>query len=66
MELDIPRLADLLHETAQHHDPFEKTAPPHNWWDWYAAYIDGRQHGHTPEEASTAAASYMTALLAKR
>jgi hypothetical protein len=65
MELDIPGLADLLHETAQHHDPFEKSAPPHNWWDWYAAYMNARQHGRTPEEASAAAGSYMAALLAK-
>ena len=24
---DIARLAELLHETAEHHDPFEKAAP---------------------------------------
>ena len=29
---------DLLHETALHHGEFEAVAPPHNWWDWYAAW----------------------------
>jgi hypothetical protein len=66
MAADVAELADLLHETAQHHDPYEKTAPPHNWWDWYAAYVNARQHGHTPEESSAAAGSYMATLLAKQ
>jgi hypothetical protein len=57
--MDIAPLAELLHETAEHHDPYEKAAPPHDWWDWYAAYMDARQAGSTPEEASTAAGSYM-------
>jgi hypothetical protein len=57
--MDIAALADLLHETAERHDPYEKTAPPHDWWDWYAAYIDARQRGSTPEEASAAAEQYM-------
>ena len=34
-------------------------APPHDWWDWYAAYLDARQHGSTPDEASAAAGRYM-------
>jgi len=57
MELDS--LADLLHETAEHHDAYEKAAPPHDWWDWYAAYMDARQSGSTSEEASEAAGRYM-------
>ena len=56
---DVGALADLLHETADHHGSFEAVAPPHNWWDWYAAYLDGRQRGSTPEEASAAAGKYM-------
>ena len=40
-----PSLADLLHETAEHHGSFEKVAPPHDWWDWYAAYMDARESG---------------------
>jgi hypothetical protein len=46
--MDIASLAGLLHETAEHHDPYEKTHAPHNWWDWYAAYMDARQHGSAP------------------
>ena len=57
--MDIAALADLLHETAEHHDHFEKVAPPHDWWDWYAAYMSAREQGRTPEEASDAAALYM-------
>jgi hypothetical protein len=34
-------------------------APPHDWWDWYAAYMDARQAGSTPDEASAAAGRYM-------
>ena len=57
--MDIANLADLLHETAEHHDPYEKNSPPHDWWDWYAAYMSARQSGSTPEQASTSAARYM-------
>ncbi len=57
--MDVASLADLLHETAERHDPFEKASPPHDWWDWYAAYMDARQSGSTPDEASDAAGRYM-------
>jgi hypothetical protein len=57
--MDVAGLADLLHETAQHHDSYEKVAPPHDWWDWYAAYFDARQGGRTIEEATEAAGRYM-------
>jgi hypothetical protein len=57
--MDIASLADLLHETAEHHDGFEKAAPAHDWWDWYAAYMDARQGGSTSEEAAAAAGRYM-------
>ena len=57
--MDVASLADLLHETAEHHDAYEKVAPPHDWWDWYAAYIDARQSRRTPDEASDAAGRYM-------
>jgi hypothetical protein len=56
---DVAALADLLHETADHHDPYEKMAPKHDWWDWYAAYMVARQHGSTPDDASAAAGRYM-------
>ena len=57
--MDVASLADLLHETAEHHDSFEKVAPPHDWWDWYAAYMDARQSGSTSDEAYAAAGRYM-------
>ena len=57
--MDVPSLADLLHETAERHDSFEKIAPPHDWWDWYAAYMDARQNGRDPDEAAAAANRYM-------
>ena len=56
---DIASLADLLHETAEHHDPYEKSHAPHNWWDWYAAYFAARQHGSSPDDASQAATRYL-------
>jgi hypothetical protein len=57
--MDIGQLAELLHETAEHHDAYEQVAPPHDWWDWYAAYFDARQNGSSPEDASAAAGRYM-------
>jgi catechol 2,3-dioxygenase-like lactoylglutathione lyase family enzyme len=58
-QTDVGALAGLLHETADHHAAFEKVAPPHDWWDWYAAYLDAREHGSEPEAASAAARRYM-------
>ena len=46
--MDIASLADLLHETSERHGSFEAVAPPHDWWDWYAAYMDARESGSTP------------------
>jgi hypothetical protein len=57
--MDIAALADLLHETSERHAAFEAVAPPHDWWDWYAAYMDARQAGSSPESASVAAGRYM-------
>jgi hypothetical protein len=55
----VADLAQLLQETALHHGQFEAVAPPHDWWDWYAAYMDARQAGSTSEDASEAAGRYM-------
>jgi len=55
----VAALAPLLHETAEHHDRFEKAATPHDWWDWYAAYLSARQQGSSPEEADAGADRYM-------
>ena len=58
-ETPVATLAELLLETAQHHDRFEKAAPAHDWWDWYAPYLSARQHGSTAEQATEAADRYM-------
>jgi hypothetical protein len=57
--MDVAALSDLLHETAVHHGSFEAVAPPHDWWDWYAAYMQARENGSTPDEADAAAGRYM-------
>jgi hypothetical protein len=57
--MDVTSLADLLHETAERHGTFEASTPPHDWWDWYAAYMDARQSGSTPDAASDSAGRYM-------
>ena len=58
-EIDIGTLAELLHETEQHHGNYEKTHGKHNWWDWYAPYLGARLNGKSPEEAAAAADRYM-------
>src|SRR5688500_7882592 len=54
----VASLAELLLETAKEHDHFEKASAPHDWWDWYAGYLDARQQGNTPEQATAAADRY--------
>ncbi len=55
----VATLADLLHETAEHHDHYEKTHAEHHWWDWYAAYMSARQNGKNPKDAAASADRYM-------
>jgi hypothetical protein len=57
--MEIAALAELLRETSERHGSFEAVAPPHDWWDWYAAYMDAREHGSALDEASAAAGRYM-------
>jgi hypothetical protein len=57
--MDVAALADLLHETAERHGGFEAVAPPHDWWDWYAAYMAARQSRRTADEAAADAGRYM-------
>jgi len=54
-EPDLAALAELLHQTAEHHDGFEKASAAHDWWHWYAAHLSARQRGATPEAADAAA-----------
>jgi catechol 2,3-dioxygenase-like lactoylglutathione lyase family enzyme len=61
--IDVATLAELLHETAKHHDHYEKTHAEHHWWDWYAPYLSARQNGGSPEQAAAAADRYMEEVL---
>jgi hypothetical protein len=56
---EIAALAELLEETSIRHGAFEAVTPPHDWWDWYAAYMDARRHGSAPDDASLSADRYM-------
>jgi catechol 2,3-dioxygenase-like lactoylglutathione lyase family enzyme len=58
-KIDIGMLAGLLHETEQHHGQYEKTHGKHNWWEWYAPYLNARLNGISAEEAAAAADRYM-------
>jgi catechol 2,3-dioxygenase-like lactoylglutathione lyase family enzyme len=57
--MDVATLAQLLRETAEHHHDYEKVAPPHDWWDWYAPYLSAREEGSSAEQASAVADRYM-------
>ena len=57
--MEIAERAALLRETSERHGAFEAVAPPHDWWDWYAAYIDARERGDRPDQARAAANLYM-------
>lgn len=56
---DAASLAELLRETGANHDAYEKSHGEHRWSDWYAAYINSRQGGSSPEKASEDATRYM-------
>jgi catechol 2,3-dioxygenase-like lactoylglutathione lyase family enzyme len=60
---DVATLAELLRETAEHHDHYEKTHAEHHWSNWYAPYLSARQNGSSPEEAAAAADRYMDEVL---
>ena len=56
---DIAARAELLHETSIHHGRFEAETPPHDWWDWYSAYLTARETGLSSDAADVAADAYM-------
>jgi hypothetical protein len=58
--MDVASHAQLLLETSLRHGAFEEVAAPHDWWDWYAAYMVARQAGVTADEASATAGRYMS------
>jgi catechol 2,3-dioxygenase-like lactoylglutathione lyase family enzyme len=55
---DSGALVRLLFETARRHGAFEAA----DWWDWYAAYLDAREKGSTPERAAEAVGRRMAAV----
>jgi catechol 2,3-dioxygenase-like lactoylglutathione lyase family enzyme len=60
---DVATLAELLHETEEHHGHYEQTHAEHHWWDWYAPYLSARQQGSSPDEAAAAADRHMEEVL---
>jgi len=56
---DTATLAELHHETSEHHDHYEKTHARHDWYNWYAPYLSARQNGSSSEEAAAIADRYM-------
>ena len=62
--MDVQTLAPLLREAEEHHGAYEASAPPHHWWDWYAAYIVARADGRSPDEAIAEAGRHMEQVLA--
>jgi hypothetical protein len=61
--MDVATLAGLLQEAEEHHGPYEATAPPHPWPQFYAAYIVAREDGRSVDEADAAAREHMAAAL---
>jgi hypothetical protein len=57
--MDVADRAQLLLETSLRHGQFEAVAPPHDWWDWYAAYMVAREDGSAPDDAAASANRYM-------
>jgi catechol 2,3-dioxygenase-like lactoylglutathione lyase family enzyme len=57
--MNVATVAELLRETSEHHDHYEKTHTEHHWWDWYAPYFSARQNGSSSDEAAAAADRYM-------
>jgi catechol 2,3-dioxygenase-like lactoylglutathione lyase family enzyme len=57
--IDVAALAQLLQEAGNAHGAFEAIAPKHDWYDWYAAYMDARERGSSTDDASSAATRYM-------
>lgn len=58
--------AEFLREAAEKHHAFEATRPRHDWEDWYAAYVESRQRGLSPEEAEGIAGQFIMDLLKHR
>ena len=60
---DVAARAELLRDTAEHHNAYEQSHAEHHWWDWYAAYSLAREAGSAPDDAVAAANRYMDDVL---
>ena len=50
--VDAATMRELLREAEARHGEYERTAPKHQWPEWYAEYIVARERGKTPDEAA--------------
>lgn len=62
--MNVETLVPLLREAEEHHGPYEASAPPHHWSDWYGAYIVARLDGRSVDDAIAAAGRHMEQVLA--
>ena len=60
--MDVSTLTALLRNAEEHHGRYESTAPPHDWADWYAAFIVAREQGRAPEQAAADAGLHVAAV----
>jgi hypothetical protein len=60
--MDVATVTRLLRDAEEQHGQYESTAPPHHWWDWYAAYIVARDEGRSPDQAAAEAGRHVAAL----
>jgi hypothetical protein len=60
--VDVTTLTELLRNAEEHHGRYEATAPPHDWADWYAAFIVAREQGSPPELAAAEAGRHVAAV----
>jgi len=54
--VDVATMKELLREAEARHGQYERTAPKHQWPDFYAEYIVARERGKTSDEAANHAA----------
>src|SRR6476469_6549692 len=52
-------LAHMLYEASVRRGEFAAVAPPHDWWDWYVAYMESCEQGISQERAAEAASRRM-------
>ena len=58
-KIDVGTLAELLHETEQHHGNYEKTHGKHNSVGVVCAVLERASQRQNPEEAAAVAGRYM-------